>query len=155
MRFHKFSIFTVLVSRVYAHGYVDNVTVAGVFYEVSNRYAILNKAEALIALLLGIPAIYWSLLQSHSRSYYPTSSRQRSYTRFDIDRPPVRWLHSRWHLRVFSSKVDGRSSCGRKRCEFAVDALARQPSRTSNHIHGEVCKWWLYNIPSRDKVSYL
>jgi len=38
MRFHKFSIFTVLVSRVYAHGYVDNVTVAGVFYEGYQPY---------------------------------------------------------------------------------------------------------------------
>jgi hypothetical protein len=42
----KFSIFTALVATVYAHGYVDNVTVAGVFYEVS-PYDVLRHVRRL------------------------------------------------------------------------------------------------------------
>lgn len=37
MRTKILSIFIALVAKVTAHGYVDNVTVAGVFYEVSTR----------------------------------------------------------------------------------------------------------------------
>ena len=49
MHFFEFSVFTALVVGAYAHGYVDNVTVAGVFYEVSHSYPFLKKAEVLVA----------------------------------------------------------------------------------------------------------
>ena len=35
MHFYKLSVLATLLVRVYAHGYVDNVTVAGTLYTVS------------------------------------------------------------------------------------------------------------------------
>ena len=38
MHFQVLAAFAALATTVSAHGYVDNVTVAGVFYEVSERH---------------------------------------------------------------------------------------------------------------------
>jgi hypothetical protein len=38
MHFQALAAFAALAATVSAHGYVDNVTVAGVFYEVSERH---------------------------------------------------------------------------------------------------------------------
>ena len=155
MLFHKLSILTALLAKVYAHGYVDNVTVAGVLYTVSRLNPTLNTAGMLMISKSGIPTIHRSLLQPNSRSNHSTHPRQRTCPRRDIDRPSMRWLHSRWCLWVFSSKVDGWACCGRKYSFSALDPLAGQPCRTCHHIHGEVCKRWLHNIYAWDIVSYI
>ena len=43
MHFQVLAAFAALAATVSAHGYVDNVTVAGVFYEVSDHHQQENK----------------------------------------------------------------------------------------------------------------
>lgn len=40
MLFQQLSLLAALVTNVYAHGYVDNVTVAGTLYEVSSTSSV-------------------------------------------------------------------------------------------------------------------
>ena len=43
MYFQTLTLFAALAATVSAHGYVDNVTIAGVFYEVSTSHLLLEQ----------------------------------------------------------------------------------------------------------------
>jgi hypothetical protein len=70
-----------LVAGVYAHGYVDNITIAGTTYTVSNTRPSFTHPTNFYE--LGIPTIHRSILQPHSKPNCPTSPGQWAHPRLD------------------------------------------------------------------------
>lgn len=168
MKFQALSAVSVLAATVSAHGYVDNITIAGTVYTVSipslEAHCIPNsKSNSALLLLphpqktylhppssfskkqfltskIGISTLPRPLHNPPPRPHRQSSPRQRPNPRLNSNRPPMRRLHRRRHLRFHPRETDRRSSSSRKQSITSLDPMAREPFGPSNNLHGEMHK---------------